>query len=350
MKLITLFTIFVTIVILLCFVYDENYDEHFQGSNEAIQNISSIYNSGKVSVNNVSAEESITSKTLTANKITTNAITTNKIIPSEENGNVSFSGGLTFGGSICAGSVCIPQKDFQKLVMFMALKDKMYNGDAIIYYDILSTLNNGNVISQSGSPNGWNNTQYTSSNLWEGLPILNIGNGGNTNPNGLSITVPANKTVIWVRITNDTYTGYDLYNSSGVKLNSYASGYRNLINIDPNGCAIDSYRNYHKWMPMPVPGAGKYVLVGSNSGNSIGSFDNWISGIAFGTNPWNHALNSAVAYSFAINSASGTTSVPMWGNSWNNDQLGQFISGNTYNILVPVVPITFIVIICYILQ
>jgi hypothetical protein len=64
-------------------------------------------------------------------------------------------------------------------------------------------------------------------------------------------------------------------------------------------------------MPMPLRKPGKYMLY-----SSFSESDDWISGIAFSKNLWNHATNSAVAYHWALN---GGKSVDWATNDWNRD-------------------------------
>jgi hypothetical protein len=49
---------------------------------------------------------------------------------------------------------------------------------------------------------------------------------------------------------------------------------------------------------MPLRKSGGYIV------HSDKYSDDWISGIAFSKNIWNHAKNSAVAYHWAINGGS----------------------------------------------
>jgi hypothetical protein len=87
-------------------------------------------------------------------------------------------------------------------------------------------------------------------------------------------------------------------------------------------------------MPIPVPGPGKYVICGGNKPN-YGGNDCWISGIAFSSNPWAHAMNSAVAYHWIVN---GGTPNPTWVNhNANGDHQSRLDRGKNYVLNVPVV-------------
>ena len=60
---------------------------------------------------------------------------------------------------------------------------------------------------------------------------------------------------------------------------------------------------------MPLRKSGKYMLY-------CGGDDCWISGIAFTSNLWNHAKNSAYAYYLALN---GGTKITWNTHDWNRD-------------------------------
>jgi len=295
-------------------------DENFtQISNEMIQTIGGVYNDGLISVNNVNAQNNIKTKTLTADSITAN---TDPL----QLGNTIVNNNLIIGGNICSGKVCLSQDDFKKMMSFWMMRDKMYDTSAIIYDNIFGVL--GSVIQKSGNPSGWDDTSY-SVNKWNGKTILKIG-GSNQFPNGLQVTVPTGMSVVWLRILNvDRYEGFVVYDSKGTNLGEYTSGYRMLNSINPNGAATETYSDTHIWMPIPVPGSGNYVLCGTNADS-----DCWISGIAFSTNPWNHATNSGIAY---VRATWGGSPVS-WNSIWNSDQLAMIPSGSISTLYVPVVP------------
>jgi hypothetical protein len=67
------------------------------------------------------------------------------------------------------------------------------------------------------------------------------------------------------------------------------------------------------WMPIPLRKPGKHRIY------SVGEKSNdWISGIAFSKNLWNHAKNSAIAYAWGLNGSKGVTWAAI-ANEWNND-------------------------------
>ena len=219
-------------------------------------------------------------------------------------------------------------------------QDNLYSpdeGDAIIYQSIFVALSS-QVIAKKGTPSNWNDTTYKT-NLFNGLPILNVGSDPtNTFTNGLTITVPINKNVIWLRILNERNTCFTLFDNGGNIVGSYASTNRNLCKLSPNG-GLSDY-NTHAWMPMPVPTSGTYVLniCGKDANGAIPVSDGWLSGIAFSTNPWNHAMNSALAYVWSLNSSTLKTTNVIYNNgNWNGDYLCRINPGSLAKLSVPII-------------
>jgi hypothetical protein len=205
--------------------------------------------------------------------------------------------------------------------------------DAIIFQDIFNA-HHSNVWSKKGTPGGWNDSSYVSG-TWNGRRSLNMGTGVQSNANGMLVRVPSGYNVLWLRVFNDRWATFRvaLYDverqhvyDTGKEI--YAGGFRKLNEISPDGAAPDSYWNLHMWMPIPLRTEGSYMVYSEVNG------DNWISGIAFGKNLWNHAKNSPVAYVWKLNDQNGTT-----GHSadWNNDQYGYFQTGTVTELSVPVV-------------
>lgn len=341
-------------------------------SNESLQTLSSVYNADTLSVNNVTSLKTISTKTLTTSSDSTiggDLIITGNIKPSNTNtttnpNGINLNGRLSVAdkiktnniaitGSLCVGaddnkSICLQSNELFQMMKFYKQKDRMYNNGAIIYQNIFDALNT-NIIAKNGAPVGWDQTNWLSK-LWNGYPILNIGNGVNTGINGLKINIASlAKTdsftngfgqldqfddysrVIWVRVLSDRFFSVKLMDDNGVLVNSFASGKRNLTSINPNGNQNDSgYAYAHQWVPIAIPSPIKtnYYLVSQDKS------DTWISGIAFSKNPWNHAMNSALAYAWAVNGGTATT----WeSDNWNNDVLSKFVNGTTYTLNVPIV-------------
>jgi len=214
------------------------------------------------------------------------------------------------------------------------LMNYMYK-DAIIYQDIFNAYNS-NIFQKVGSPAGWDETSYAT-NPWNGRRILKIGGGVNSNGNGMLVHIPDGYNVLWLRVLGDRWATFRVtaFNPSSTAnfqdwTEIYASGYRRLTTIAPDGTGHDSNWDTHQWMPIPIRAAGSYMIYSAQNS------DDWISGIAFGKNLWNHAMNSAIAYNWKLNSVTGN--IGWTSENWNNDQLAYLPAGSVYELAVPVIP------------
>jgi len=214
------------------------------------------------------------------------------------------------------------------------LLNHMYH-NALIYQDIFDAYNS-NIIQKQGSAGGWDETSY-STNPWNGKRILKIGQGVQSNGNGLTVNIPQGYDVLWLRILGDRWTTFRVspFNANTQAnfqdwTEIYAGGFRNLNEIAPDGAGTDSYWNVHKWVAIPIRnGASQYNVYSAQNS------DSWISGVAFGKNIWNHAYNSAVAFLWKLNPQTGD--IGWVGENWNNDQLAQFVLNTNTEVSVPVV-------------
>ena len=208
------------------------------------------------------------------------------------------------------------------------LHNYMYR-DALVYDDIFQAYQMG-VFSKMGAPAGFDDKTYSSA-LWNtkrGIRIGNVVQSGNND--GILVKVPAGFNVLWLRVFNDVWEAFRV--QSAVQQESdvgrYVCGLRSVNEISPDGGAPDSYTTNHIWCPIPLYFPGNYWVF--NDFNS----ENWISGIAFGKNLWNHAKNSAIAYAWAIN---GGTGVEFDNAAWNGDILSRIVQGKINELYVPVV-------------
>ena len=202
--------------------------------------------------------------------------------------------------------------------------------DAVVYQDIFAAYQT-RIFQQRGAPAGWDETSY-SSTLWNGRKILKIGAGVQaSNANGIVVHPPSGYNVLWLRVLNDRWETFRVMSAVYTETQQaiYAGGYRNLNEISPDGGSADSYNTAHTWVPIPLYFTGDYYVF------SDANSDDWISGIAFGKNLWNHAMNSAVAYYWFLNGGSG---VGWYSENWNNDQLATLTPGIINQLYVPVVP------------
>ena len=205
-----------------------------------------------------------------------------------------------------------------------------YPENAKIYQEVFDALKDG-TLAKSGNPAHWDQASYAV-NPWEGRKIIRLGGIDQTIkfPNGGMITVPNGYNVIWIRILGDRWACVQVYNEKGENLGNFSGGYNKLNRYAPDGGTSDTFWHVHEWMSIPVPGPGKYILGAGNNVND-GGRDLWISGVAFSTNPWNHAYNSAVAYHWAVN---GGTNLGWETHDWNNAPLAR-IEAKSNIMIVP---------------
>jgi len=213
--------------------------------------------------------------------------------------------------------------------------------EAQIYQDIFGCLNSNiisplSTVANSRVPTGWDDTSY-SQTLWNNRRILRIGtaNQVQSNGNGLLVNIPSGYDVLWIRVLNERWTTFRVaYTSAQANFAQdvnevYAAGYRKLNGIAPDGAGPDSQWDLHQWFPIPIRQQGSLTLYTDKNS------DPWISGIAFGKNLWNHAMNSAVAFLWKLNPADGE--ITWVGENWNNDQLAKFEQNSNTEVSVPVV-------------
>ena len=278
------------------------------------------------------------------------------------------------GNPVCIGNTCITEDLLKKMILSSSTTNNDNVGisgilqgaqstqiaqplsnkpnymyppqDAIIYNDIFEPFKN-NILSKSiaGNPafpklNGWDDSSFKTIRSeepknWNERQLLKIGNK-NPWPNGLRVNVPVGKNVIWIMVLSDRWESFQVYTESGVSLSNFASGFRVSNRIYPNNTPSD-LNSFFQWMPIPVPGPGSYVICGGNNANNKGT-DCWISGLAFSSNPWNHAMNSAVAYHWAVNGGTPTSLIPDSDPIVENrDQLSTLAVGKVYTLVVPII-------------
>ena len=303
-------------------------NEHMD-NNEAIANIASIYNNQLAKFDNLTISKDII----------TGSVST-PVLKSSTSVNVTSP--MVIGNKLCAGNAdtCI---DAQKLTPYLRTSQypRIYSTDPtnyVVYNDIFDAYNN-KVFKKSGSPVGWDETSFVKT-PYKGYKIIGIGVGkaSDDTPTGISVTVPQGKNVIWLRVLNcDRWTTLGL-KGNGVNIIN-TTGYRNTIKMSPDGA--EDRGTCHRWVPYPVSGTGTYYVSGavapySNDGN-------WISGIGFSTNPYNHAMTSAVTYKDKQNGGDGVGwTFPSWPNTEGKDfnggdNLAHIPKGKIATLMVPVV-------------
>lgn len=315
----------------------ENMDPNVDAkSNEAIQGIFSVYNKDAMIVNSMTATNSLNSPLL------------------QNTGNLGLTGStVTLTGDICTGGnnkVCIKANDLVKTLSKLNKNDYMYkSSECVIYNDILlalassqSEMTVNKPIAKYGNPVNFGTKNIA---MWNRRPILYMGSPTD-GLNGIIVNVPANMSVIWIRCLNDRATGFKVYDTSGKSYGVYVWGRRSLNTISPDGGGFDTYASIHTWMPIALPigttqagalnTARNYVITNPTNANNTDVNNSFLSGIAFSTNPWNHASISAMGLWWTCN---GGDKPPGWvGDSalgWNNDLVVNVGGGLTKTFIVP---------------
>lgn len=306
--------IMLLLLIFLCVFRPEPIIEHLDNS-EAIKNIASIYNKEYARFDNLEISKDLITPAL---KSSTNII--------------DVKSPLQISNSLCVDNVCINAKMLKSMIGIYNNSNTptyMYSknsSDSVIYDDIFSAFDKG-IVSKNGAPPGYDDTGYRTA-LWNGYKLLHIGNGTDANPIGITVNVPQNMNVIWIRVLNERWATITV---KGMPTN--VGGHRNIIKMRPDGNE-DTGTN-HRWVPYPVLKSGTaYNIYGS----AVADSNNWISGIGFSTNPYNHIMSSAVTYHWALNGTSSGISVfyadgAYW---WNSDQLA-YITNSVKTFMVPVI-------------
>jgi hypothetical protein len=258
-------------------------------------------------------------------------------------------------GTCKFGSITIPEADAGRAIQSAIFDKMMHNymyppNGATIYHDIVEAKTK-KVVEKIGNPKDYNDEAYTPPKApWNGRAIINYGTGVNPDKNGMLVHVPADAEVVWIRFLNDRWQVPKVtIASTNEKIGRFASGHRNIANYTPDGTmGNDGHWNFHVWMPIPLPrtSIGDIIVTGSG-----GSADLWLSGIAFSKNPWKHAMNSALAYHWNINTPgvaddqvlndAAKNGIYWETHNWNNDQLVRIQNngpGGKAIFYVPVVP------------
>ena len=243
---------------------------------------------------------------------------------------------LVVGGDdsrICIGETCINENQLKTLLridlppkdyMYYPLNYKVESLRPIIYQNIFDAMGNGEgKFRFIGSQSERNTTRHTTANLWLSRPIIHFGKGGGRY-NGAEVNVPKignGSMTLWLRLLNERWEGFKVVKDDGTNIGFFSSGYRNILAISPDGAAPERWWE-HSWMPISIPSSGKYILFNPNNR------DNWISGIAYSANPWNHACLSAISVHWKENG--GPSNVSWNTSNWNNDILAEFNNNTNY--------------------
>ncbi|MEM8641102.1 MAG: hypothetical protein AAGG51_20155 [Cyanobacteria bacterium P01_G01_bin.54] len=238
-------------------------------------------------------------------------------------GNTKIAGNLQVGGTVYA--------QFSN-----PLHHRMYPSDPIVYQDIFAARDNG-AISRYGSPSIYNDTSHTSQNPWHGRPILQYGADNEADGNGALINIPEGYDTVWLRVLGERWAVAHAYfiDGSKEKLGLWAGGYRYANCYCPDGSLSDGRVSdsitHHQWLPIPAGRSGQLAITPKLHTHS--GF--WLSGVAFSTNPWAHATQSAVGYHWTLN---GGDAIEWSDTTWHSDVLGRIPANSNALLKVPVVP------------
>ena len=317
----------------------DNYEHYGVESinSEALQNLSSMYKDDKLIGKSAAIANDITIGNKNKWSIAAMDDSTTLSITPWDDSKPNPEKNIVFHneGKLCIRNQCITLDSVNLLNTIVnysrTMEHYMYPpSDSIIYQSIFSALDKG-AIKKLGSPQYDAHTHKT--NLWNNQQIIKFGKDNEQDGNGAEIIIPQNKTTTWIRVLGERWTAFNVYYLDGIKerIGLFAGGYKKLNGISPDGACTDAYWDIHQWVPIPTHRSGKIAIIPKPSTN--GEF--WLSGLAFSTNPWNHAMNSAVAYHWGLN---GGTKLSWNSHEWNNDQLAAITQNGIRIMMVPVIP------------
>lgn len=222
-----------------------------------------------------------------------------------------------------------------RIITTNVMRYKMYPDSPSIYDDIFSARNAGAMTRLGTSL--YDDTTYTSSNLWNLRPIIKFGTNNESDGNGAKVVVPSGYDTLWVRLLGERWNVIKAYFLDGglEQLGTWVGGFRSLNSINPDGTLSDGTcptADYiaHQWLPIPVGRAGQVALI--PKANTSAEF--WVSGVAFSKNPWNHASMSAAGFYWTVNGGTATGDLQ---SNWNRDILSRINSGSNIELRVPVI-------------
>jgi hypothetical protein len=233
----------------------------------------------------------------------------------------------------------------------MYLSNQLTKNDQNIQWLNLQTFENNGFIATSGNTiekllfNGKMSYTLTKKN-------------NNLNTDAIEITVPPyngdisgqDYSVLWVQLLNDRLSTFKVFrknqNGSYTIFGKFASGYRSLNNITPDGSIHNENWNLFEWYPIPIKlDSTRKILINNPYSIVPGINDTptYFSGFAFSTNPWNHFRISPRTLELNLNDTDESvifnqlTKLTFNNNNWNNDQLNQIVGISTITIRIPFV-------------
>ncbi len=200
------------------------------------------------------------------------------------------------------------------------MRHRMYPAEPLVYQDIFDARD-AKAIQKRGQPAGYNDTRHaTAATAWNDRRLICFGEKA-TGDAGALVTVPKGYDTLWVRVPGDLHYCIRAKFIDGAKeeLGYWTGGRRQANCYCPDGSLSDGYAYSHQWIPIPVGRSGQVLLVDEIGGpNSATNSGLWFGGLAFSTNPWGHAVQSAQGYNWAKNGGEAT----IWESSsdgWHGD-------------------------------
>jgi len=243
-------------------------------------------------------------------------------------GDLHTGGNVGIGGTLTVGTVAAPGTapvQFTSPVVVPNVQSTNLNqysmypmSGAQIHQDIFDAVASGAIV-KLGSP-AYNDTTYTSSNLWYSRRIISFGGNNEQDGNGAQVTIPAGFDTLWIRVLGDRWNVVHAYVAGVADLGLWAGGHHDGNSYCPDGSLSDGWNppqntpvnTVHQWLPIYVgfSDVPRSIALVPKTGTDQAF---WLSGVAFTVNPWAHARQSAVAFLWGLNGGDKISGGDMWG-------------------------------------
>src|SRR5215831_15677999 len=243
-------------------------------------------------------------------------------------GDLHTGGNVGIGGTLTVGTVAAPGTapvQFTSPVVVPNVQSTNLNqysmypmSGAQIHQDIFDAVASGAIV-KLGSP-AYNDTTYTSSNLWYARRIISFGGNNEQDGNGAQVTIPAGFDTLWIRVLGDRWNVVHAYVAGVADLGLWAGGHHDGNSYCPDGSLSDGWNppqntpvnTVHQWLPIYVgfSDVPRSIALVPKTGTDQAF---WLSGVAFTVNPWAHARQSAVAFLWGLNGGDKISGGDMWG-------------------------------------
>lgn len=171
--------------------------------------------------------------------------------------------------------------------------------DYIIYDDIFEAYSNG-IVTKYKNPKTFNITQYADATFGGKNMIQFGGNVETLETGGATIVIPSKFSVLWLHIPTSRITAFNVYYEKNLELiGTFTCGHSNYNTMAPDGGPENSFYQDHMWLPIAIQNGGNIIITSSSpTDNGL-----WLSGIAFSTNPFNHASITSISFGFGLNNS-----------------------------------------------